>query len=193
MGYRHYIGFIDKEKLEELRNKVYVDTYYEDGELDETKEWLQFDEIRDNCFYYYNLGKLYFDETNETYDELYKEKEDIIKDEDIEMFICPQNIFLTLANVYLNKTKRYFEELIKPFKENEDFEAYKKLNKEQFISLKKMINKIEDKIFYFNRKKFCENKKDIEIDDLYEHSAFNLAHIHKMIDFEKQVVICFAW
>ena len=108
MGYRHCIGFIDKEKLNELRNKTYVDKYYEDGELDAHKEWLQFEEIIDNCDYYYNLGKLYFDETNEIYDELYKEKEDIIKDDDYEMFICSQNAFKDLANLYLQKTKRYF-------------------------------------------------------------------------------------
>lgn len=193
MGYRHYLGIIDKEKLEELRNKVYVDTYYEDGVLDEHKEWLQFDEIRDNCFYYYNLGKLYFDETNEIYDELYKEEEKLIENEDIEMFICPQNIFLTLANVYLNKTKRYFQELIEPFEKDCGFKIGKELNDEQVIILKKILNNLDEKIILLSGEHFNGKTKDIEISWLYEYCAFNLAHIHKMIDFEKQVVICFAW
>lgn len=193
MGYRHYIGFINKEKLNELRNKTYVDTYYEDGSLDESKEWVQFDEIRDNCEYYYNLGKLYYDETDEVYNELYKEKEDIIKNDDYEMFICSQKIFIEIANLYLHKTKRYFQELIEPFEKDGGFKIGKELNDEQLMILKKILNNIDEKIILLSGEHFNGKTKDIEISWLYEYCAFNLAHIHKMIDFEKQVVICFAW
>lgn len=188
MGYRTYLGIIDKEKLNELRNKTYVDTYYEDGSLDEFKERVQFEEIMDNCDYVYVVGET----DKEINDELCKTREDLVV-EGYKMFICSQNAFKDLANLYLQKTKRYFQKLIKPFEKDGGFKIGKELNDEQVMILKKILNNIDEKIILLSGEHFNGKTKDIEISWLYEYCAFNLAHIHKMIDFEKQVVICFAW
>jgi hypothetical protein len=141
------------------------------------------------------MSKLYFENTNDVYNELYKEKEDLIKDVDMEMFICPQNIFETLANVYLKKAKTYFEDLFKPFKKElqEGKDIFESLTKEKKIAIRKILDEVNDKIYYLNIGfKYNKGKRGIDINSLYEHNAFNLMHIHKTIDFEKQVVICYA-
>ncbi len=188
MGYRHNIAIIDKEKLEELRNKVYV----REDKFDYKEEFKKYMEIEDNCDYSFDLGKLYFDNTKDVYTELYKEKEDLVQDADVEMFICSQDIFFTLANVYLQKAKKYFESLFETFKHDEDNYGLNKLTKEKKTKLFELLRDLEQKIYFLNNYKFKKDEKGIEIGWLYEWQAFNLAHIHKTIDFEKQVVICYA-
>lgn len=188
MGYRHNIAIINKDKLEELRNKVYV----KEDKFDYNEEFKKYIEIEDNCDYSFELGKLYYDNTKDVYNELYKEKEDLVKDVDVEMFICPQDIFFTLANVYLQKAKKYFESMFETFKHDEDYYGLNELTKEKKIKLFELLRDLEQKIYFLNNFKFEKDEKGIEIGWLYEWQAFNLAHIHKTIDFKKQVVICYA-
>lgn len=186
MGYRHYLGVIDKDKLEELRKKVYKkEDLEEDQDIDSERFW----ELIHNCDYRYEIG----DTDKEIDDELYKTQEIIVEDDDsYKIFICSQNIFVELANLFLQKTKRYFQNLIKPFEKENSFKTIKKLSDEQIVALRKILNSLDEKIIYLSGEHFYSNSKDIEISWLYEYCAFNLAHIHKTIDFEKQVVICFA-
>ena len=93
MGYRHYIAVINKEKLEELRNKVYTRENYDNYDEDLSQDFMRQWDIQDNCIYEHCIGKLYFLKSDDVYNALYKDKEDLINDADVECFICSQDIF----------------------------------------------------------------------------------------------------
>ena len=194
MGYRHYIAIIDKDKLEELKLKVYTKDNYDDFDEDYEQDFMRQCDIQDNCVYSHCVGKLYYMKTNDVYDALYREKEDLINDCDVECFICSQNIFFDLANIYLKMAQSYFKDLFEPFKKEliERKDIFEDLIDEKKVNFRKILNDINDKIYWLNRN-FDKEENDIEICDLYEYQAFNLIHIHKTIDFEKQVVICYAY
>lgn len=198
MGYRHYLGIIDKDKLEELRKKVYTKDNFDDfdefNDYDYGQGFMRRCDIQKNCSYEHCIGKLYYLRTNDVYDALYKDKEDLINNPDVECFICSQDILFTLANIYLKMAQAYFKDLFEPFKKEltERKDIFEDFTDEKKANFRRILNDINDKIYWLNRS-FSEQDKNIEICDLFEYQAFNLAHIHKTIDFEKQVVICFAY
>lgn len=75
MGYRHYIGYIPKEKFEELKNKYPNVEGYEIQKI-----------FRDNTINIYECGKLYYKNTEPIYDCIYNYKDWEIKDDDTEFF-----------------------------------------------------------------------------------------------------------
>ena len=194
MGYRHYIAVIDKEKLEELKNKVYTRENYDDYDEDSSQDFMRQCDIQDNCIYEHCVGKLYYMRNDDVYNALYKEKEDLINHCDVECFICSQNIFFDLANIYLKLAQLYFKDLFEPFKKEllERKDIFEDLTDEKKVAIKNILKEIADKIYWLNRD-FNDNKKDISICDLFEYEAFNLMHLHKTTDFSKYVVVCYAF
>lgn len=194
MGYRHYIAVINKDKLEELRNKVYTKNNYEDFDEDLSQDFMRQCDIQKNCVYSHCIGKLYFLKSNDVYNALYDKKEDLISDDDVECFICSQNIFFNLANIYLKMAQSYFKDLFEPFKKEliERKDIFENLTDEKKFNLRKILYDINDKIYWLNRS-FSEQGEDIEICDLFEYEAFNLIYMHKTIDFSKYVVVCYAY
>lgn len=83
MGYRHYIGYIPKEKFEELKNKYPNVEGYEIQKI-----------FRDNTINIYECGKLYYKNTEPIYDCIYNHKDWEIKDDDTEFFTLKSNKFL---------------------------------------------------------------------------------------------------
>ena len=194
MGYRHYLGIIEKEKLEKLKNKVYTKDNYDEYDEDLSQDFMRECDIEKNCIYEHCVGKLYFMRNNDVYDALYKERENLINDCDVECFVCSQNIFFDLANIYLKLAQLYFKDLLEPFKKEllERKDIFEDLTDEKKVAIKKMLNDINDKIYWLNRN-FNDSKKDISICDLFEYEAFNLIYMHKTIDFSKYVVVCYAY
>jgi hypothetical protein len=194
MGYRHYIAIIDKEKLEELKNKVYTSENYDDYDEDLNQDFMRQCDIQNNCIYAHCVGKLYYMRNNDVYDALYKERENLISDCDVECFVCSQDIFFELANIYLKLAQLYFKDLFEPFKKEliERKDIFENLSDEKKANIKKILNDINDKRYWLGRT-FDKDKKDIEICDLFEYQAFNLMHLHKTTDFSKYVVICYAY
>lgn len=178
MGYRHYLGIIDKQKLEELRNKKYDDS------------WNYQEEVRENCKVILELGKLYTDK--ETTDVLYQNCENLIKEKsDVEMFIPNQKIFIKLANVYKGKVEKYFNDIYN--KINFCNLKIKKLTDEQIKAIYTLIDDCKDKINWLEATQFCEDAKDLELTWLYEHQMFNLMHYYLITDYLKEVIVCFAY
>lgn len=204
MGYRHYLGVIDKDKLEELRNKDYflIKNGIKDGLPQYDKMFQKIDndtfwKIKESCKLEFCIGKLYYTNTDDIYDSLYNVCVRIIPEEirDKEMFLPSQKIFFELANIYIQKAKNYYKKLIKPFidlsKEGEIKIDFENLDKEKQKGLYKCVENIEHN--YTRLNSFRENQKDLEISWDYELEAFNLMYFHKIFNPEKEVVICYAW
>ena len=141
MGYRHYLGIIDKEKLEELKTKVYTKDNYDEYDEDSSQDFMRKCDIENNCIYEHCIGKLYFFRMNDVYDALYKDKEDLIEKCDVECFVPQQDIFLTLANIYLKLAQLYFKELLEPFKKEliERKDVFENLTDEKKYILEKCL------------------------------------------------------
>lgn len=194
MGYRHYLGIIEKDKLEKLKTKVYTKDNYDEYDEDLSQDFMRQCDIQDNCIYAHCVGKLYYMRNNDVYDALYKERENLINDCDVECFICSQNIFFDLANIYLKLAQLYYKDLFEPFKQDlaERKNIFDNLTDEKKANFKRILYDINDKIYWLNRC-FDEKNKDISICDLFEYEAFNLIHLHKTTDFSKYVVVCYAY
>lgn len=176
MGYRHYLGIIDKEKLEELKKQKFDDCF------DFEKE------VQENCRAIFELGKLYTDK--ETTDALYENWENLLEEKsDTELFVPNQKIFLTLANVYREKVKKYYSDIIEKIGKKFDLNI---LKEEQKQAIYELITDCREKINWLELQ-FKENAKDVEITWLYEHQMFNLMHYYLITNYEKEVIVCFAY
>lgn len=188
MGYRHYLYVIDKDKLEKIKA-----TSKPREENDFSLNYDKLCLIEENASFGYELGKLYFKDTDDITAVIYKDAEKIIDDCDVEVFIANQKSFFELANIYLKKAQRYYNsvyvfsrpKLFKVSRKDEDYMTQKE-------AIGEMMRDFASKSYGLRLVEFKEYEGDISIGWSYEYNAFNLIYLHRKIDFEKQVVVCVA-
>lgn len=187
MGYRHYIGFIPKQKLEEIRNlskeefmKLYGECY--DEKLDKYYFSCSVFEEKGQSSSIHCIGKLYWNDTKEIYDTLYKYKlEDFphFESEDTEFFILKPNndFFKELAKAYWNRYLKYIEEANKTT-----------LGKNEKDRLCGYFKETFEIMFEKNDNPFMLSRSDE-----YSFMTYNWMYLHKTFDYENNVIYISAW
>ena len=186
MGYRHYVGFIPKQKLEEIRNLSKEEFMKLYGDYDE-----YFDKYYFSCSVFekkgqsssiHCIGKLYWNDTQEIYDTLYKYKlEDFpyFESEDTEFFILKPNndFFKELAKAYWNRYLKYIEEANEATLAKNEKDRLCKYFKETF-----------EVMFEKNSNPFMLSRSDE-----YSFMTYNWMYLHKTFDYENNVIYVAAW
>lgn len=133
MGYRHYVGYIEKDRLPAVmkevdRLKLLIGTPREDDE-DETYDMHDITEyLQEQAFVVHECGKLYWDDTDDIRNLLYKDKAEDYSNEDTEFFfINNSNILFDLSFVMQKKFVRFLKD------KREKLE--KLMNKEEVIKI----------------------------------------------------------
>lgn len=186
MGYRHYVGFIPKDKFEEIKTlskEEFMKTYADYYEYDNTYYFsASVFEEKGQSSSIHCIGKLYWKNTQEIYDTLYKYKlEDFpyFESEDTEFFILKPNndFFKELAKAYWNTYIRYIENAdditLARGKKNRSNEWYK----ETF-----------ERMFEKNKNPFMLSNSDD-----FSFMTYNWMHLHKTFDYENNVIYISAW
>lgn len=131
MGYRHYVGYIEKDRLPAImkevdRLKLLIGTPREDDE-DETYDMYDITEyLQEQAFVVHECGKLYWDDTDDIKNLLYKDKTEDYSNEDTEFFfINNSNILFDLSFVMQKKFVRFLK--------NKREKLEKLMNKEEVI------------------------------------------------------------
>lgn len=141
MGYRHYVGYIEKDRLPAVmkevdRLKLLIGTPKEDDE-DETYDMYDItDYLQEQAVVVHECGKLYWEDTDDIQNLLYKDKTEDYSNEDTEFFfINNTNILFDLSFVVQKKFVRFLKD------KREKLE--KMMNKEEVIKVSEWAELID--------------------------------------------------
>lgn len=178
MGYRHYLGVIETEKLDKISTDANLDN------------WQRFDKITENVEKSICLGKLYFG-CDDIIKVLYDNIVHLLDDEtDFECFICDKDVFVKLANVYRKKVEDYYKKKYEAIK-NIPINNLDKITEDERKALLEIIMDVRDKVNWLEGTKF--EKGSMYLTDLLEHEMFNYMHLQETVDFSKYSIVCFAY
>lgn len=193
MGYRHYFYKVDKTEVDTVKNMSISELFEyaknsgaeiseEDGE-----KWFYFNDKKFlNKTELFEFGKLYFDDTAER---IYSKgiplfaKDEVQSDfEDYAPYIVGKDGLLEAIKIYEEKVKNYYNGLISNNAEEQK---------------NKMLEHVNDKINTFSFLSFVDTdekqKFSLTSSWEYEHSIFNLVHILKILDWEKETILFYGW
>jgi len=181
MGYRHYVGYIEKSKYDELVKKANTLEGYEKTSF-----------MIDNTTLVLELGKLYWKNTEDIYNLLYENKTVDFSSTDTEFFIINDNkILLHLSYAMQKIWVKYISEF--------NIVLDKILNKEELtdeekLSLKELRSQIDEEECYL--KTAIKNEPGGWNFPPYNNWQFNyeacrVYNLHQKFDYnDKVIVVC---
>ena len=194
MGYRNYIGYINKEEYNKIKDK----TKQELNEYYRNEDWFEVYEDEEPYIPCYKLVEcLYeFGKYVEFGDEKYyspfftDEKTQEYMTEEHDFFIVNKDFLKHIINHYKEKIQTFYKGMLLP-------EEYK--NKEFKDIPEEYLIKWHDHI-RFNSSEWIElNTFHLEKGDeittswKYEYSIFELVRIYKHFDWENNIVVYYGW
>ena len=181
MGYRNYVGIIDKGILESnkkiLGTKEITGTVQFECSFDRNKAFIN------DCKWRFELGNLGWEFDNIIYEIIHTNMgEDLSTDAELELFVMPNDSLLRLANGFRQKVVNTFGEWLEKFNtDKKDAELYMDLY--QFIRRQK----------YELSEELKGDGTDFSDAYLYENAMIALLMKHREFDPEKEVIICFGY
>lgn len=196
MSYRHYIEILDKDKLrllhvEDMKDAAKrhrdreewfdVEKYMEERGV-ELKEVMELGKYTAEGYYLEGLdNSKYYGEFADIISTL---REELAGDGTGFNLITKDNL-IWVINAYKGRVVKLWEDTLHIINTSDDIEQLKKDMTKYFH------NKIHWKDFLVNTD--LENKWDVQNTWTYEYELFNLVHILKTVDWEKQLLFIHGW
>lgn len=191
MGYRHYFFKAKIEDVDRVKNLT-------PQEIDKICS----ENDNDMCFgiekilYHkgvFEFGKLYWDDTSEqiyrTGVPLFNNKKSMEMFEDFVPYVVGKAGLLKSIEIYQNKIIKYFEDCMT--------DTYDEFRDTTCKSEDKIKNDINDRLYYWKNNYVLsqdENDKNrVTKSWQYEYSVFNLVHLLKTIDWEKETLLFYGY
>ena len=207
MGYRHYLYKIEKEVVENVKDKTFSELW-DKYATQSDREWrekypednyLDIDRIPKECIF--EFGKLYWDDTAAriyaTGKPLFNNKEVQEQFDDFRPYVVTKEALLVAIEIYKKKVIESYEDC---FVENTHLcDPFFR------IPIEEVPKSIQEKCIEHVQEKLLEWKRgytiDTDLDDknhitsswYYEYSIFNLIHLYKTIDFDKYDLLFYGW
>lgn len=184
MGYRHYFYLVDKSEVENVKDldmKSLTEYAAKQGaELYEEGEGFCFsDDVFMRKTQVFEFGKLYWDDTA---DKIYKTGLPLFAKPEVQTFfddyvpfVVGKEGLIEAIKIYHKKARDYYNGL----KSDADIKTH---IREKVNNLRFEIADVDES----NKWKVCKSWE-------YEHAIFNLAHLLKMIDWEKQTLLFYGY
>lgn len=203
MGYRHYFYKVKKEDVDKVKNLSLKEVCENFSKKDEYCEWVSiYDVIEQECIF--EFGKLYWDDTveriNATGTRLFNDNEVIDYFADNDFFVVGKAGIEKAIEIYIEKINTWLQSLL-----NEERQAIYKNNrklalkdlKPEDVNMAEVISSIRSKVFEWNNDwrsvvNLDLNSSDITDSYFYEYQIFNLVHIYKTMDWEKDTILFYG-
>lgn len=193
MGYRHYFYLVEKTQVEAVRH-MSISEVFEYAEKcgskvseEDGKKYFYFnDEKFMNKTEIFEFGKLYFDDTAER---IYSKGIPLFEKQEVQEYLSDYSPFVVGKDGLLEAIKIYEEKVLKYYKSL--------LSDNEEPQQSKMLERVEDKIRTLSAFGLANtdetNKMKVTSSWEYEHSIFNLVHILKTIDWDKDTILFYGW
>lgn len=193
MGYRHYFYLVEKTQVEAVK-RMSISELYEYAEKcgsevseEDGKKYFYFnDEKFMNKTEIFEFGKLYFDDTAER---IYSKGIPLFEKQEVQEYLSDYAPYVVGKDGLLEAIKIYEEKVLKYYKSL--------LSDDEEPQQSKMLECVEDKIRTLSAFGLADidktNKMKVTSSWEYEHSIFNLVHILKTIDWEKDTILFYGW
>lgn len=207
MGYRHYFYKVKKAEVETVKDMDYKQllAYAEDNgvEIDEwdgEKSFYFNDDKFLNKIEVHEFGKLYWDDTaSRIYSKgvpLFTNLEVQKNLDDYEPYVVGKEGLLEAISIYQEKVLNFYKDLLVDNEERQ-LPLGITITKDDVKSIDKVVSHIEDKIRSISYRGLAnineDSKWQVTSSWEYEHSIFNLVHILKSIDWEKDTLLFYGW
>lgn len=183
MGYRHYVGYIEKSKYEEIVK-----------EADKLEGYKKTSFMQDNCTSLLELGKLYYKNTEPIYNALYEHKSTDFSNDDSEFFVIDDDKILlhlsyAMQNIWANWVKPCQEILAKVIAGQEATKDEKATLLELSETLKREVEDFED------GEKACEKGWETPpyFTWQFNYEACRVYNMHKYFNYTDKVMVVFAY
>ena len=191
MGYRYYfykVKLNDVNKIKYLSLNELEEVFYNNDD----DEYYDFDKVIDKKEVF-EFGKLYLDNTAEL---IYSTGVPLFFNSDIirvfeyyRPYVVGKKGLLKAIEIYQYKIIKYLEDCM--------LDTYDEFSKKPVSSKNKIEEDIVNRWKYWKGKDVLnlneENKELITNSWLYEYSIFNLVHLLKTIDWEKETILFCGW
>ena len=207
MGCRHYFYKVKKADIETVKDMDYKQLlkYAEDNgveidEWDDEKTFYFNDDKFLNKTEVHEFGKLYWDDTaSRIYSKgvpLFTNLE-VQKDlDDYEPYVVGKEGLLEAISIYQEKVLNFYKDLLVDGEERR-LPLGITITKDDVKSIDKVVSHIENKIrsiSYVGLANINEDSKWLVTSSWeYEHSIFDLVHILKSMDWEKDTLLFYCW
>lgn len=219
MGYRNYFYLVPKKVVQDIQQLETEESFYEyvsksrylskEARKEARKELKTYRKDPDDCYLglykigkeVFEFGKLYWDDTAEqienTGTKLFKEKTELAERyEDYGAYVVGKEAVLKAIEIYHNKTKTYFEDLLLSADELQKKHGWWNGIEDIGERCKDAVqSKVREWGNRWNIKPYDleDNKYSIVNSWLYEYEIFELVHILKTIDWNKYDLIFMGW
>lgn len=203
MGYRHYFYKVSKAEVETVKDMDYAQLkgYVKDrgGKVVEEDDWVDLDDVLSQTEVH-EFGKLYWDDTaNRIYSKgvpLFTKKETQDHFEDYVPYVVGKEGMLEAISIYQEDVLNYYKSLLVDGEERR-LPLGITLTVDDVKSIDKVVSLIEDKVRSISYRGLVnideDNKWQVTPSWEKEHSIFNLVHILKSIDWEKDTLLFYGW
>lgn len=207
MSYRHYFYKVPLTEIKTVENMEYnelckyAQEHNAECELDEGEEWFNFnDKAFLNKEEIFEFGKLYWDDTAER---IYNTGKPLFNKDDTQEMFADYVPYVVGKAGLLEAIKIYREKIINFYKDllidDEEYinNFFVDVRRKEIKSEEKMKNFVRNQIIEFD---YCDF---VNIDETknwcvtsswqYEYSIFNLVHILKTIDWDRDTILFYGW
>lgn len=205
MGYRHYFYLVKKSEVDKIKDMTF-DELFEyaktcGAEFYEDENWFNWeDEKIFESIEVFEFGKLYWDDTAEriynTGVHLFNDKKLQEYVDDYVPYVVGKEGLLEAIKIYQEKIVKYYTDLLT---DGQDYNGPLGLTfrKEDVKSADKIIEHFTDKIRSLSYRDIANidegDRWSVTTSWEYEHSIFNLVHLLKTIDWEKETLLFYGW
>lgn len=190
MGYKYYFYKVKLKDVNKIKNLSLNEL--EEIFCGDDDEYIDFDKVIDKKEIF-ELGKLYWDNTAEeiysTGVPLFANSEVMREFEYYYPYVVGKEGLLKAIEIYQDKIIEYLEDCM--------LDTYDEFGKEPVTSKEKIEEDIVDRWKYWKSKDVLnlneENKELVTNSWLYEYSIFNLVHLLKTTDWEKETILFCGW
>ncbi len=205
MGYRHYFYKVNKKEVDEVKDLSYgdlciyaknhdIEIYDDGGFYFNDKKFLNKIEI-------FEFGKLYWDNTASR---IYDSGKPLFTNEDTQKHFDDYVPYIVGKQGLLTAIQIYKENVLKVYKDMlVDGAEYRMafgitVKKEDVKPIEKLRGHIEDKLQWIEGWDRLVDTDETNLYSLtsswqYEHAIFNLVHLLKTIDWEKETILFYGW
>lgn len=185
MGYRHYVGYIEKSKYDELVKKADTLEGYEKTSF-----------MRDNATEILELGKLYWKNTEDIYNLLYENKTVDFSNDDTEFFVIDDNKILLRLSYAMQKIWIKYIGEFKPALDKILSKSKKELTDEEKLSLKELRSQIDEEERYL--KTAIKNESGSWDFPPYNNWQWNyeacrVYNLHQKFDYSDKIIVVYAY
>lgn len=203
MGYRHYFYKVSKVEVETVKDMDYAQlkNYVKErgGQVVEEEDYINFDDVLSQTKVH-EFGKLYWDDTaSRIYSKgvpLFTKKETQDHFEDYVPYVVGKEGMLEAISIYQEDVLNYYKSLLVDGEERRLPLGFT-LTVDDVKSIDKVVSHIEDKVRSISYRGLVnideDNKWQVTPSWEKEHSIFNLVHILKSIDWEKDTLLFYGW